>query len=65
MPMETSAFKNAMKQFDAAARFMNLTEDQIVMIKEPRRVTVVKLPVRMDDGRIEMFKGYRVQHNVA
>lgn len=35
------------------------------MIKQPRRVTEVKLPVRMDDSRIEVFTGYRVQHNIA
>ncbi len=60
-----SAFENALKQFDAAARMMNLTENQIAMIKEPRKVTEVKLPVRMDDGRIEIFRAYRVQHNIA
>jgi len=60
-----SAFDNALKQFDRAAAVLNLTENQIAVIKEPRRVTQVKLPVRMDDGRIEIFDGYRVQHNTA
>jgi glutamate dehydrogenase (NAD(P)+) len=60
-----SAFENAMRQFDAAARVLNLTPNQIAVIKEPRRVTEVKLPVRMDDGRIEIFTAYRVQHNLA
>lgn len=64
-PVRKSAFENALKQFEAAARVMKLTENQVAMIKEPRRVTEVKLPVRMDDGRIEIFKGYRVQHNIA
>jgi glutamate dehydrogenase (NAD(P)+) len=35
------------------------------MIKDPRRIVEVKLPVRMDDGSIEVYKGYRVQHNIA
>jgi glutamate dehydrogenase/leucine dehydrogenase len=61
----SSAFDNALKQFDRAAKLLNLTQNQIAVIKEPRRITEVKLPVRMDDGRIEMFKGFRVQHNVA
>jgi glutamate dehydrogenase (NAD(P)+) len=60
-----SAFENAMLQFDAAARILNLTPNQIAVIKQPRRVTEVKLPVRMDDGRIEIFTAYRVQHNIA
>ncbi len=64
-PVQPSAFENALKQFNAAAHVMKLTDDQIAMIKEPKRVTEVRLPVRMDDGRIENFKGYRVQHNIA
>jgi glutamate dehydrogenase (NAD(P)+) len=64
-PVHASAFENALKQFDAAAHLMNLTEDQIAMIKQPRRITEVRLPVRMDDGRINNFIGYRVQHSVA
>ena len=62
---KSSAFDNALKQFDRAAATLKLTENQIAVIKEPRRVTEVKLPVRMDDGSIEIFKGYRVQHNIA
>ncbi len=60
-----SAFDNAKRQFDAAARQLGLTENQIAMIKEPRRVTKVSLPVAMDDGRIEVFTAFRVQHNIA
>jgi len=61
----TSAFENALRQFDRAARMLKLTRNQIAVIKEPRRVTEVQLPVQMDDGSIEVFTGYRVQHNVA
>ncbi len=60
-----SAFENALKQFDAAAKALNLTPNQIAVIKEPRRITEVQLPVRMDDGSVQVFKGYRVQHNIA
>jgi glutamate dehydrogenase len=62
---KSSAFDNALKQFDRAAKVLQLADNQIAVIKEPRRVTEVKLPVRMDDGRIEIFQGYRVQHNTA
>jgi glutamate dehydrogenase (NAD(P)+) len=61
----TSALDNAMRQFDRAAEILQLTPNQIAMIKEPRRVTQARLPVQMDDGRIQVFTGYRVQHNVA
>ncbi len=64
-PVQPSAFENALKQFNAAAKVMNLNENLVAMIKEPRRITEVKLPVHMDDGRIQNFVGYRVQHSNA
>jgi glutamate dehydrogenase (NAD(P)+) len=60
-----SAFDNALRQFDRAAEILELTSNQIAVIKEPRRITEVKMPVRMDDGSIEVFRAFRVQHNVA
>ena len=42
-----------------------LDDDQIAMIKEPRRIVEVRLPVRMDDGSLRHFEGYRAQHNLA
>jgi glutamate dehydrogenase (NAD(P)+) len=60
-----SAFEHALDQFDAAARRLKLTDNQIAMIKLPRRTTEVLLPVRMDDGTIRNFRAFRVQHNVV
>ena len=62
---ETNALKNALSQFDKAAQLLNITGNQLSMIKEPRRACQANLPVRMDNGRIEMFQAFRVQHNVA
>jgi glutamate dehydrogenase (NAD(P)+) len=62
--MTDNVFEHAMKQFDAAARLMNLSQNQIAMVKEPRRATEVNLPVQMDDGSIRLFKGFRVQHSI-
>jgi glutamate dehydrogenase/leucine dehydrogenase len=62
---EANAFNNACVQFDKAARLLNITENQISMIKEPRRACEANLPVRMDNGKIVMFKGFRVHHNMA
>lgn len=62
---EISAFANALRQFDEAASVLRLTPNQIAMIKEPRKTVEVNLPVRMDDGSIRLFKGYRVHHNTA
>lgn len=60
-----SAFENALKQFEAAAKVLNLSQNQVAMVKDPRKVTEVNLPIRMDDGSIKVFKAYRVQHNIA
>lgn len=60
-----NAFENALKQFDAASRRLNLTPDQVVVVKETRKLFEVLFPVRMDDGSIRTFKGYRVQHGTA
>ncbi|MBK6765999.1 MAG: Glu/Leu/Phe/Val dehydrogenase [bacterium] len=60
-----SAFDNAMKQFDQAAALLKLTASQTAMIKQPRKCVEVTLPIRMDDGTIKTFTGYRVQHNIA
>ncbi len=63
--MTPNVFEHAMEQFDAAARILNLNQNQIAMIKEPRRATEVNLPVRLDNGSIRLFKGYRVQHSIV
>lgn len=58
-------FENALLQFDQAAHMLDLSDNQIAVIKEPRRITEANLPVRMDDGSIRVFKAFRVQHNIA
>lgn len=60
-----SVFDNVMKQFDAAARELKLDPALLEFIKQPRRSTIAKLPVQMDDGTFRMFTGYRVQHSIA
>ena len=60
-----SAFEHALDQFDAAARRLKLSDNQIAMVKLPRRITEVLLPIRMDDGTIRNFSAYRVQHNTV
>ncbi len=62
---QINPFESAMKQFDKAASLLNLSKSQIAMIKEPRRITEVNLPVRMSDGSIRIFKGFRVQHSIV
>lgn len=62
--MNDNVFEHALKQFDVAARMLKLTDNQIAMIREPRRATEVNLPVQMDNGSIRLFKGFRVQHSI-
>lgn len=62
--MNLNAFDIAMRQFDEAAKILKLTKSQVAMIREPRRMTEVNLPVRMDDGSIRIFKGFRCQHSI-
>jgi len=54
-----------MAQFDEAAHLLKLSKNQTAMIRQPRKIIEVTLPIRMDDGSIQTFTGYRVQHNIA
>src|SRR5712691_3569021 len=54
----------AVQQFEAAAEKLKLSEDMREILRQPKRELAVNFPVRLDNGRIKMFTGYRVQHNV-
>ena len=54
----------AVQQFDAAAEKLNLSEDMREILRQPKRELTVHFPVRLDNGRIRTYTGYRVQHNV-
>src|SRR4030043_1604659 len=62
---EINPFENAKKQIDACARILGLSPSITTMLKTPMRELHVSLPVRMDDGSIKVFKGFRVQYNDA
>lgn len=55
----------AVAQFDEAADYLGLSQAQRAILRKPKRELVVNFPVRMDNGEIEMFTGYRVQHNIT
>ena len=55
----------ALQNFDLAADALELSQDIREMIKYPERELAVSVPVRMDNGRIRRFQGYRVQHSTA
>ncbi len=62
---EKSAYEIAVEQFDAAAEVMHLNPDIASILRVPKRELTVHFPVRMDDGSLRMFTGYRVHHNLA
>jgi glutamate dehydrogenase (NAD(P)+) len=61
--MDTQTFRLAVAQFDRAAELMDLDQNLRERLKWPERSLVVSVPVRMDDGRVEVFAGYRVIHD--
>ena len=61
--LDTPTFRLAVAQFDEAADLMGLDSNLRERLKCPQRSLVVSLPILMDDGRVEMFTGYRVQHD--
>jgi glutamate dehydrogenase/leucine dehydrogenase len=63
--VEKNAYEAAMENFDLAAEALELDNDVRSMIKYPERVLTVVLPVRMDNGKIHCFQGYRVQHSTS
>ncbi len=56
---------NAQRQFDNAAEILNLSPGLRAVLREVRRELLVRFPVKMDDGSLRVFEGYRVQHNTT
>jgi glutamate dehydrogenase (NAD(P)+) len=60
-----NAWEVAQRQFDLAAERLNLDPGLRLVLREPRREFTVHFPVHMDDGSVQVFTGYRVQHNLG
>lgn len=58
-----SLFENTLKQINEAAEIMSLDKDILTILSHPKRIIQVSLPVRMDNGEVKVFEGFRVQHN--
>ena len=65
MRLADNAYDVALENFDAAADVLGLSNDTREMIKYPERILTVTVPVRMDNGPIRRFEGYRVQHSMV
>ncbi len=62
---EENPFESMMSRFDHAAELLNLDPDLYKVLRVPNREIIIYIPVYMDDGHVEVFTGYRVQHNFA
>ncbi|MDX1522099.1 MAG: Glu/Leu/Phe/Val dehydrogenase, partial [Anaerolineae bacterium] len=62
---ELNSFAIAQHQLDEAAAILGLDPATHALLREPLREIAVNIPVRMDDGSVRVFKGYRVQYNDA
>lgn len=60
---QDTPFASMMERFHFAAEILNLNEGVFKYLSSPEKIIIVSIPVTMDDGRIEVFEGYRVIHN--
>jgi glutamate dehydrogenase (NAD(P)+) len=65
MSTNGSVFDAMLTEFDGAARLLGLDPGIWKTLTHPKRQIIVSCPIVMDDGRVEVFTGYRVQYNIA
>ena len=58
-------FETAKKQVDIASKYLNLEPGFVEKLKNTKRELIVHFPVKMDNGLVKVFTGYRVQHDVS
>ncbi len=63
--VQQDPFEIAVKQLERAAQFMDISDEALEFLKRPQRVLQVTIPVKMDDGSVKVFDGFRVQYNWA
>ncbi len=61
----TNPFEAMIQRFDVAAKIIGLEHDVYEVLKNPSKLIEVSLPIKMDDGSIKVFEGYRVIHSTA
>ena len=58
-------FENMLKQVDKVAGMLNMDPNMVKVLKAPKKTVMVSLPIKKDDGSIEVYEGFRVQYNDA
>lgn len=61
----TNPYDSMIQRFDVAAKIIGLDEETYNILKTPQRQYVVSLPVAMDNGKVQVFEGYRIIHNTS
>jgi glutamate dehydrogenase (NAD(P)+) len=64
-PENLNPFQFALLQFERAADHLELDAGTREVLRTPKRQLTVSIPVKMDNGRVRVFEGYRVQHSIA
>ena len=65
LDQEINPWEAQSARFDFAARKLNLDQGLWKVLRSPSREIIVHFPITMDDGHVEMFTGFRVQHSIA
>ncbi|MHA2001146.1 MAG: Glu/Leu/Phe/Val family dehydrogenase [Promethearchaeota archaeon] len=65
MTGESNPLENALTQLRGACDALGLDEGLYKILSRPQRIVEVSIPVKMDDGHLEMFEGFRILHNTA
>jgi len=60
---ETNVFEEAIKALDTAFEYADIHQEAIERLRYPKLIVQVSIPVRMDDGTVKIFEGYRVRHD--
>jgi glutamate dehydrogenase (NAD(P)+) len=63
--VDINPYEMAVNQLEEVAKFLKINPSVVEYLKHPKRELIVSIPVRMDDGSVNIFTGYRVQHNFA
>ncbi len=62
---QQNVWQMAQRQLDEVAQLTGLDENIHAYLREPKRILTVSVPVGMDNGKLKVFEGYRVQHNLS
>ncbi len=63
MATDNGIFSDALKRLDKAFKYADVNPEVVERLKQPNAILEVSIPVRMDDGRLRIFTGFRVRHD--